>query len=238
MTHKKLLAIALLTAAISLNNSYSSIAFNIGAARINDQNGNTIAAGSLFQLINLGADGFFNQINIADGSSTGLNRWVSGDDSVLDVALINGDSATFSSTKAFDLLDGPDGSDGLMNRAFEFDILTVPATNMKFGLRWWPSITAANFNSINSANGLANGTRYGEFTRTTSQYGDLIWTTPGSYTDGLVYQFDNLLTDNFAPPGESNALGNASQIVVPEPASSALVILGIASVCSSRRRRK
>jgi len=223
-----LIALTLFTISLPIK---AAVVITVSSARLNDQSGNTLANNSLLQLINLGADGVFNPINIGDGSNTGLNRWVSGDDQVFDVTM-NG--ADFASTRAFDLLVGTDGGDGVLSRVMDFTTAGFP-DGAKLGLRWFPGLLATNFDTITSANGLASGQRYGQFTRQTSPLnGGDIWVTTAA--DGN-YTFDPLITDNFSSPGENNTLGNASLIVVPEPSSAFLALLGITSLLGVRRRK-
>src|SRR6218665_1751209 len=64
----------------------ASIVINIVANRLDNQVGIPVGGGTLIQLVNLGADGVFNDITLLDGTTTGINQWVSGDDSVVNLA--------------------------------------------------------------------------------------------------------------------------------------------------------
>lgn len=214
------------------------------AGTLKDQFGNPIPDNALIQLVNLGADGVFNPIVFnpigggIDGDVTTLGQWVSGDDTLVNSAFGNADAATFPTAAAFDLRDGSDsGANGILIR--DFIGLTGVTSGDKFGIRWWPSIVATNFNSTT----LTNGIRYGEFTRQgTALYGGTLWVMPA---DGA-----NELIDSFATvsgPGGSDAdtLGLASGTTFgplgwvgpwPEPAASVFTMIG-AIILSNRRRR-
>jgi len=225
----KFLLIAIVSLSVASSISHATVVLSIAGGRLNDQSGNTIANNRLLQLVNLGADGVFNQINLADGGGSGLNQWVSGDDTLLNVALIGSD---FANTNAFDLAVGPDAGDGTLNRTFEYDLANLPG-GANIGLRWFPSINATNF-----ASGLVGGERYGQFSRQTGAvWGGDLWDSPAA--DGF-YTLDPLITQHLGGGGaESNSLGDATQIViVPEPASVLLAAVGITSLCGIRRRRK
>jgi|GEM_PF-2441910 len=238
---KKFALIAAIAILISVNITHASMVFNVQALRLNDQSGNAVTAGTLLQLVDLGADGVFNQITVAPtdpNGITGLNRWVSGDDTVLDIAVIgNSDNALYPSTKAFDLTDGADGSGGIFGRSWEMNTAGFP-TNRPFGLRWFSGIQASTFDALTAANGLASGQRYGEFTRQSSaQYGGILWITDGTPADLEEFLYDPLITINSGGL-DANILGNASQTVVPEPSSTLLALISIVSLCGIRRRKQ
>jgi hypothetical protein len=220
----------------------ASVVLNIGSAQLSNDAGIALQAGTLIQLVNLGPNGVWDEINVGDVTPTGLARWVSGDDSVLNisfqsvvgVAPVPGD---FASTKAFDMEHnvGPtaDSTAGFLNRAFQFSFADLPA-GLKLGIRWFPGLVASNFDNIT----LAEGQKYGQFTR---QAPDLIrnggsfWVTPG---DGANTTFDPLVTQSFGgASAEANSLGVASFTVVPEPAAIGLSLLGAAGLSMLRRRR-
>jgi hypothetical protein len=229
----KKLSVALLAAACLCASASASIVINITARQLSEDAAATIplAAGTLIQLVNLGADGIFNPINIADGSVTGLSRWVSGDDIVVDVPfLISGNPGDFASTAAFDLVNGSDVTLGRMSRLFELATGAIPA-GTKLGIRWFTGLQAANFGGIT----LASGQKYGEFTRQSNpQYGLDLWTAPA---DGSTVTFDNLKTTNQAGGLDPMSAGAASFTVVPEPAAIGMSLLGAAGLAMLRRRR-
>src|SRR5215203_2983134 len=85
--------------------SKASVVINLGSANLSSDSGTAAQAGTLIQLINLGDNGVLDPIDISDGNVNGLARWVSGDDSVLNIPFevilgmttVPGD---FASTKA------------------------------------------------------------------------------------------------------------------------------------------
>jgi hypothetical protein len=220
--------------------SNASVVINVGSAYLSDNAGVRAQAGTLLQLVDLGPNGIFDSINIADGTSSGLGRWVSGDDTVLNIAFqsivgvapVPGD---FASTKAFDFEFNAgvvaDSDPGFLNRAFQFSFSDLPA-GMKLGLRWFPGLLAKDFDSIT----LASGQRYGQFTRQSPGApinNGVHWSTPG---DGANITFDPLVTNSAGGP-EANSAGNASFTVVPEPAAIGMSLLGAAGLAMLRRRR-
>jgi hypothetical protein len=232
MTLKNLSAAVLGSAVLSAGAS-ASIVINITARQLSEDIGATtpLVAGTLIQLVNLGADGLFNQINIADGSTTGLSQWVTGDDSLIGAAyLISGNPGDFPSAAAFDLANGTDATAGRMSRTFEFASGAILA-GTKLGIRWFPGLQAANFNGIT----LAAGQKYGEFSRQASPlYGLDLWVAPA---DGATVTFDNLKTVNQAGGADPMSAGAPLQTVIPEPASIAMSLMGAAGLAMLRRRR-
>lgn len=224
---------------------HGTVVLNIGSTTLSSSGGTPIAANTLLQLVNLGANGVFDSINVADGNATGLNRWVSGDDTVLDFtfrAIGTGGTFTgdFSSTSHFDLrfnnVSNTDTTAGFFSRTFEIDGFSgafpdgLPS-GIKLGVRWFPGLTInsdADFNAIT----LAVGQSYGQFTRQAPSpilNGGSYWVTPG---DGGSLTFDPLITSS-----EGSAAGQATLTVVPEPAAIAFSLLGAAGLATLRRRR-
>src|SRR4051794_37027546 len=202
---------------ISTFASFGSIAINIGGGEFHDGSSQPLAAGSLLQLVNLGADGVFNPINVGDGGS----QWVSGDDTLFSAVFMTGAGAAgdFPSTDAFDLFKGNDTA-GTLNRVFEFASNVLPL-GAKLGIRWFPNLAASNFSSTT----LQPGQPYGEFTRQTNPlHGGTLWVVP---SDGANVTFDALLTQSFGgmDPGSS---GMASLVVIPEPLAGAFFLIGLA----------
>lgn len=209
----------------------ASITINLYAGELRNASGSaSIAQGTLLQLINLGSDGIFNEINVGDTSSTGLARWTSGDDSVLDaVYLVGNGPGDFASTAAFDLSVGSDPTTGIMERSMKIDFSSLPA-GTKLGIRWFPGLAAADFQTIT----LAQGQSFGQFTRQTApMHSGSPWVTGA---DGSTLGFDALATANIGG-GDANSAGFASFTVVPEPASIALSMIGAAGLAFMRRRR-
>jgi hypothetical protein len=211
----------------------ASIVITISAGRLETQAGGApIAAGSLLQLINLGPDGIFNPININDGTASGLERWVSGDDSVLNFQFVGtalqGADTQFPTTAAFDLRHSAvaENTAGRLSRVLDF---TAPA-GIKVGLRWFPSIQASQFGTFT----LVGGEDYGQFTRQSNPLNAGIpWVIPA---DGAAETFDALATSFIGGPDPDTA-GRASFDVVPEPGSLALAMIGAAGLAVLRRRR-
>lgn len=211
--------------------AHSSLVLSIAGSDFRKNNGTLVDAGTLFQLVNLGPNGTFDPINIGDGSTTGLSQWVSGDDAVIDLALIGSDSATFPSSKAFDLQEGADTA-GVLNRVFEFASSAFPQ-NTNIGIRWFPGLAATAFDSLT----LQSGQSYGQFTRSTPIYPQTsAWNILGA-TDGNI-TFDPLLTTNQGG-SDATSLGQANFTVsaVPEPASIGLSLTAMIGLTALRRRR-
>jgi len=192
--------------------------------------GAPLAIGTLFQLVNLGGNNAFDPINVNDGSVVGLQQWVSGDDSVIDIAVIGGDSASFPTTKAFDLSANVETA-GVLDRIFEFATDAFPK-NANFGIRWFPGVQASAFSGVT----LQPGQSYGQFTRAVSKYGESVWNI--SLGDGNV-TLDPLAT---ASQGGTDPTGptddaRAHFAVVPEPAAIGMSLIGAAGLALLRRRR-
>ena len=230
---RTLLSLAGLTLMSSLSVSQASVVINIGAANISDHTGAPLPANTLIQLVNLGADGIFNSISLLDGDVSSLGQWVSGDDTLLNVAFRavvgastqNGD---FPTAARFDLEFQTDTTPGFLTRAFQFEIADLPA-GTKLGIRWFPGLLASNFSSIT----LQDGQRYGEFTRQANpvNFGTL-WVAPG---DGANVSLDPLVTQSFGG-SEPNSAGMALNII-PEPATIGLSLLAATGLTLLRRRR-
>ncbi len=212
---------------------------DVNGVRVNDGAGGT---GTLFQLVNLGADGIFNEINVGDGSASPLSQWVSGDDVLLNVALLGTieQPTDYATTSAFDLVNGDTANAGQLNRVLRFDI----PTGTKFGIRWFPGIAVGNFATTT----LTAGQQYGQFTR----QDDLMQTGPfydGALfvgtslwvggADGSFLTLDPMRTPSAGGTDDGNAIANAPLTVinVPEPASLGLALLGTLGIFSLRRRR-
>lgn len=225
--------------------THASIVITMRTEQLNTGvNSIPIAGGTLLQLVDLGADGVFNPISIADGSVGSLTQWVSGDDAVLDAAFTatvgttTGVAGDFPSTAAFDMrhANQTESTNGRLNRIFEFanGVLT---TNTKVGLRWFPGLLASNFGTIT----LAGGQGYGQFTRNVGSLdggatvinGGSLWIVPA---DGATVTFDSLFTTENVGT-ESSALGDAKYTVIPEPGAIVLSLMGAAGLTMLRRRR-
>lgn len=221
----------------------ASIAITLSASRVHinstESIGTRLPIDNLVQLINLGADGVFNPIDVGDASPSGLQRWVSGDDSVIDQAYkvpdpvdptgnppANGD---FASTAAVDLTFGASTA-GRIARTFIFELGQIP-TNTKIGIRWFPGLLASDFYSGPGIT-LQAGQAYGQFTlqspSLTVNGGDH-WVMPG---DGATVTFDGYNNTTNGAAG-----GFASFVVVPEPGSIVLSLLGAVGLAAMRRRR-
>jgi len=224
-----LLALSLLALSAA---SHASIVISFAARTVTDQSGNPLPAGTLVQLVNLGADGVFNQISIADGNTSQLGQWVSGDDTLVTASFLNSGSAAgdFPSAAAFDLVNGPDLTLGRISRQMEFALGDIP-TGAKLGIRWFPGLQATDFNSIT----LAYNQPYGEFTRQSNPlYGGTTWVFP---SDSANVTFDNLKTPDQVGGLDPAAAGMANQLnVIPEPTVGALAGFGVLSLLARRRR--
>jgi hypothetical protein len=215
-----------------------------------DQTGSAIPTGALFQMVNLGANGVFDPINLGDGTTSGLAQWVSGDDSVVNVALINA-PPDVTTPAAFDSAQGL-GTPGVLDRFFQLDTAQL-APNTKIGIRWFPSLAASNFGSIV----LAGNEFYGEFTRQATgssiaepaslrpadnlrlysgaEQGYALWVV----TDGGTVDLDQMFSIDSSVPNSDPADISRSmrQVIVPEPATIALSFMGLTAVLAIRRRR-
>jgi hypothetical protein len=190
--------------------------------------GAPVALGTLFQLVNLGNDGIFNQINVFDSNTDGLNRWVSGDDTVMDLMSIGNDISNMSS---FDLRQGNDTVPGVLSRVFEFATAAFPK-GINIGIRWFPGIQADQF----AQTILQEGQSYGQFTRSTPKYGLSPWNVTAD--DGNI-TFDPLAT---ASQGGTDGTGLTDESrahfqVVPEPTAIGMSLIGAAGLAMLRRRR-
>jgi hypothetical protein len=198
-----------------------------------DQLGAPIPGNTLMQLVNLGGNGVFDPIDLADGSISGLNQWVSGDDSVINVQFLNEGALELSSptTAGFDLLFGNSDTPGVLSRGMDIADNAVPV-GTKFGLRWFPGLAPQNLNSIT----LAAGQPYGEFTRQSPEVtrpNTSLWLWLGN---GVNDSVDGLHTTTGVTP-DSPSEGQATLTVVPEPTSLSLAFLGAIGVFALRRRR-
>src|SRR5688500_11235872 len=97
--------LALIAGAFCATQAHASIVISIVANRLEIADGSSpVAAGTLLQLVNLGADGIFNPIDLSDGNVSQLGQWVSGDDTLLNIPfMVDGGAGDFPSAAAFDL---------------------------------------------------------------------------------------------------------------------------------------
>jgi hypothetical protein len=225
---------ALLLASASLASFASaSIVINITARQLTEDAEGTVplAAGRLIQLINLGADGILNPINLQDGDISPLGQWVSGDDTLVNVpfTINSGSQGDYPSAAAFDLVAGNDVTFGRLSRQFEFDTGAI-AAGAKLGIRWFPGLNAVDFSTIT----LTDSQRYGEFSRQAGAlYGLDLWVAPA---DGAQVFFDNLKTTNQVGGLDPISVG-AATLTVPEPTAIAMSLIGAAGLGMLRRRR-
>lgn len=226
-------ALAVCAAALFATQASASIVISIFAGRLDGADGNTpIGAGTLIQLVNLGADGMFNDIRLDDGNISQLGQWVSGDDTLLDLSfMVDGNAGDFASAAAFDLRhsSGTESTTGRLSRVFDFPSGSI--TNMKLGIRWFPGLQATNFGSIT----LAGGQAYGQFTRQEAPVNNgIAWMVTSL---NATETFDSLLTTE-AGGTDAAAIGDASKVVVvPEPTAIGLSLLGATGLTLLRRRR-
>lgn len=231
---KKSLAAAAALLAVSAT-SHASIVIQFTGRTIADDLGAAVPAGTLFQLVSLGGDGIFNQINLSDGNASALGQWVSGDDTLITAQFVTFDGvsnvAGDYTAAGFDLAFGTD-TPGRLIRQMEFDT-NVIASGTKLGIRWFPGLTAEQYKTGNLT--LASGQHYGEFTRQSNpQQGGALWVAPG---DGGNVQFDSLRTTNLSGGTDPVSAGMATLTVVPEPAALGLALMGAMGVFALRRRR-
>lgn len=220
---------------------HGSITMTLIAGTFTNSNGNTpVAEGTLFQLVNLGADAVFNPIALFDGDNSPSGQWVSGDDTLITAAYL-GKYADYGTLGGFDLTVGtvPDAP-GVLNRTFTANI----PVGTKFGLRWFPGLTAANY-YLPGGITLSPNQSYGQFTRQDDPiangplydgpiHGAENWVVPA---DGQTIALDGLVTIS-AGGGEANFIGQAIQnMPIPEPASLGVTLLGAASLLGRHRRR-
>jgi hypothetical protein len=190
-----------------------------------DHLGSNIATTSLFQLVSLGTNGVFDPIS--SGS------WVGGDDTVVNLSFFNSDG--WGTAAAFDLTDGA-GAPGEFARQFAFTLGPGLATGDKLGIRWFPTVDAADFATTITTAGMS----YGQFTRQSSPlYGGAAWEVPSA---GSLVSFDPMVTTSYDPMNglDLNSAGAASfQVLgVPEPATAGFLVslLLLATGLAHRRR--
>lgn len=174
-----------------------TITMNMG--NVLDEHGANIATTSLFQLVNLGANGVFDPI------STGA--WIGGDDTVIDAAFPNGDGWT--SAAAFDLTNGT-GIPGQLTRQFTFALGAGINPGDKIGIRWFPTVTAASYVTTTPSAGMP----YGQFTRQSAPlYGGSVWVVPAA---GSFVSFDPLVAVSYdlGTGKDPNSAGVASMVVL------------------------
>jgi hypothetical protein len=227
-------ALALFAASAS---SQATIVVNFGGRTIADQFGTALGPETLLQFVDLGANGVFDPISIGDGSTDGLSRWVSGDDTVINVAFLDTQDTpdtTFPTTKAFDFGSGTTPA-GRFGWSMEFQDGVIPA-GTKFGIRWFAGLAATNFDNIT----LQEGQKYGQFSRQgASLYGGDLWVWPTYDPQQVspVITLDGLRTTNNAGGLDPITEGQALLSVVPEPSSLALALVGAFGIFGLRRRR-
>lgn len=213
----------------------------INCRTLADELGVALPTGTLIQLVNLGANGVFDPILLND-DVTGLNRWVSGDDTVLNLVYQNGftDPPTAGdspSTAAFDL-NASTGTTGQLFRRFVFGDNLVPE-GTKIGIRWFPDLAAADFSTTT----LQDGQWYGQFTRQTGllyegSHNTSPWAWPSEDPSPNI-TLDLLRTVDNAPTGlDPVTAGYAQfQVIIPEPATIGLSLMGAIGLLGFRRRR-
>ena len=175
-----------------------TVTFSIGMGDVLDNQGQKIATTGLFQLVCLGANGVFDPIP--------PGAWVGGDDTVVGEAFANSDG--WISAAAFDLANGT-GAPGQFTRQFTFKVGAGIKPGDKLGIRWFPTVTAAN----SATTAPVAGMPYGQFTRQSSPlYGGSVWVVPAA--GGLV-SFDPLLTISYDPANgkDPNSAGAASALI-------------------------
>jgi hypothetical protein len=212
-----------------------AIAITIVSDRLGNANGDPLVAGTLIQLVNLGGDGEFDPIDLADGNTTSLGQWVSGDDSLINLSfLVDGVAGDFATAAAFDLRHSSNNetNTGFLSRVFSFAGSSIPV-GAKLGIRWFPGIAATQVQD--GLITLVGGERYGEFTRQVAPiHNGEAWIVTA--TDGS-YSFDPLVT---ADKGGSDPVlaGNAThEVLIPEPTAVAMSLIGAAGLGMLRRRR-
>jgi hypothetical protein len=210
---------------------HSTIVINLTAANLTDGFGVPLPTGTLIQLVNLGADGVFNPLSLADGSTTGLDYWVSGDDSLVNVPYLQSDDSPgdFPSAAGFDLAEG-NGTPGVLVRqmTFQNDILPI---GTKLGIRWFPGVMAADFPNVTLLSFPLVGVPLGQFTRQENPlYEGELWVIP---SNGANVHFDPLFTEDRNQGADPISAGMAS---IPEPTTVSLALLGTTLLLHRRRR--
>lgn len=237
MQYRHLTVAAALLTAITPS-SHASITMNLTAGTFFNANGTTpVVEGTLFQFIDLGPNGIFDPISLGDGNTSQLGQWVSGDDKLI-TAIYQGNTEGYTSLAAFDLgtTSNPHFGPGQLDRQFKFDGITELPTGTKFGIRWFPTLTATTYYLPGSIT-LQGNEPYGQFTRQSSPVnGGSLWVVPNDPT--LSFGPDPLGTSDFFGADPDTA-GKASLTVIPapEPATLGLAFLGGIGLLALRRRR-
>lgn len=190
----------------------ADVTISIGAETLESLSGMPLPPGTLIELVNLGADGVFDPIDVG---VSGSSPWVSGDDTLV------------TGAEAF---DGNSSTPGLLDRTFTFDLSVLPV-GTKLGIRWFPGLEASQFSL---STGPTIGQSYGEFTRQSAPInGGDIWVITGN---GVI-DFDPLVTASSPDAGaDPDSAGVANLVVVPEPTSGVLSLAGgLLAVCRRRR---
>ncbi len=233
LLHRSTLTIA--TLATLTAGTHAAVVISFSAKTLMDQLGTPIPNTTLIQLINLGANGVFDEINVADGSNTGINRWVSGDDTVINVPYMLDEETPgdFPSTAAFDLA-AANLQPGRLVRQMLLPSGAASAGS-KIGIRWFPRYNAVDFASI----ALQLGDRYGQFTfQGAPRYESLNtpWVFPPDNL-GANVTFEPLKTLNSGATGalDPNTDGMAL-FGSPEP-TTAILLPASSMVLLLRRRR-
>ncbi|RYD34911.1 MAG: PEP-CTERM sorting domain-containing protein [Verrucomicrobiaceae bacterium] len=220
-----LLAAAVLTAApsavradeISLNISMGYLYDAVGTAQ-----GNRLDSDTLFMLVaDLGNDGF---------DPVPSDSWVGG----TDVAVMIYDTEFPSSSGGafgFDLSAG-DSEDGLFSRTLVVDLAQFAGFSgaLNFSLRWFPGFKG---DTGLPATGPGAGQAYGEFSRSTSQYGLDSWKV--NLAPGASYSLDPLATAELGGT-DLPAAGMANLVTIPEPGTTGMLLMGMAAVSMRRKR--
>jgi hypothetical protein len=224
-------ALALFTVSAT---SQAAIVVDLAARTLADHLGAPVPSGTLIQLVNLGANGAFDQVLLNDGAVDPLTQWVTGDDSVINFAFIDptqGPDTTTFTTGGFDLAWGADMA-GRLLRSMQIQDDAIPVGS-KVGIRWFPGLLATDFATTT----LQPGQRYGQFTRQTATLytpTDL-WLWPAN---GDTTAFDPLRTTDNAGGLDPIVSGHATEIVIiPEPGSLSLAFLAAVGLLGFKRRR-
>lgn len=210
------LAIAIISL-FSASVQAATLSFNVDGDRLKTAGGNGVPTGSLILLIASLTNGSFS--SILEGGSTALGSsgsFLAGDDIVLFRA-----SASLT------------GSAGFATGGIEQSLFPNWSLSDPLALVWFPTLTLASPFSLTA------NTPYGIYTNSSAIDETSPWITPSAPASAYALAFYTTDGLELGPGSNSPSSGNANQIVTaaPEPTSAALLMVGLLSFASRRRRQ-